>query len=120
MNVLPWTNAEFEQLKGRIYRQGQRAEKVTVVLPLTFASVNGERWSWCESKMRRLNSELSEAALIVNDKIEIATNPAAINKAWVPNPRDYEFKVDLSHADLTLTSLADLTLRQLLERFERP
>lgn len=56
VNVLPWTNAEFEQLKGRIYRQGQRVAKVMVVLPLTFASVNGERWSWCESKMRQHES----------------------------------------------------------------
>ena len=66
VNVLPWTNAEFEQLKGRIYRQGQRAQKVTVVLPLTFASVNGERWSWCESKMRRLKFKKSIADAAVD------------------------------------------------------
>ncbi len=66
VNVLPWTNAEFEQLKGRIYRQGQRAEKVTVVLPLTFAAVNGERWSWCESKMRRLKFKKSIADAAVD------------------------------------------------------
>jgi hypothetical protein len=66
VNVLPWTNAEFEQLKGRIYRQGQRAAKVTVVLPLTFASVNGERWSWCESKMRRLKFKKSIADAAVD------------------------------------------------------
>jgi len=66
VNVLPWTNAEFEQLKGRIYRQGQRAAKVSVVLPLTFASVNGERWSWCESKMRRLRFKKSIADAAVD------------------------------------------------------
>ena len=66
VNVLPWTNAEFEQLKGRIYRQGQRAEKVTVIVPLTFASVNGERWSWCESKMRRLKFKKSIADAAVD------------------------------------------------------
>lgn len=66
VNVLPWTNAEFEQLKGRIYRQGQRAAKVTVVLPLTFAMVNAERWSWCESKMRRLKFKKSIADAAVD------------------------------------------------------
>ena len=66
VNVLPWTNAEFEQLKGRIYRQGQRAEKMTVIVPLTFASVNGERWSWCESKMRRLKFKKSIADAAVD------------------------------------------------------
>ena len=39
VNVLPWTAAEFEQLKGRIYRQGQVADNVTVILPLTYADV---------------------------------------------------------------------------------
>jgi len=42
------TAAEFEQLKGRIYRQGQSRENVTMILPLTDAEVHGERWSWCQ------------------------------------------------------------------------
>ena len=59
INVLPWTNAEYEQIKGRIYRQGQTADKVEVIIPLTFAEVNGQRWSWCESKMNRLRFKKS-------------------------------------------------------------
>jgi len=39
VNVLRWTAAEFEQLKGRIYRQGR--DQATMILPLTFAEVNG-------------------------------------------------------------------------------
>ncbi len=66
INVLPWTAAEFEQLKGRIYRQGQRQKKVTIVLPLTYAIVNGERWSWCESKMHRLRFKKSIADAAVD------------------------------------------------------
>lgn len=66
INVLPWTNAEFEQLKGRIYRQGQHADKVTVIVPITYADVNGERWSWCGSKMRRLHFKKSIADAAVD------------------------------------------------------
>jgi Hypothetical methyltransferase len=66
VNVLPWTHAEFEQLKGRIYRQGQRQGRVTMVLPLTFAEVGGERWSWCESKMSRLHFKKSIADAAVD------------------------------------------------------
>jgi hypothetical protein len=58
---LPWTAAEFDQLKGRIYRQGQCQDKVTVVIPLTYAEVNGERWSWCKSRMNRLHFKKSVA-----------------------------------------------------------
>jgi superfamily II DNA or RNA helicase len=66
VNVLPWTAAEFEQLKGRIFRQGQAAEEVTMVIPLTFAEVRGQRWSWCESKMQRLRFKKSVADAVVD------------------------------------------------------
>jgi hypothetical protein len=66
VNVLPWTAAEFEQLKGRIFRQGQASDRVTLVIPLTYAEVNGERWSWCESKMQRLKFKKSVADAVVD------------------------------------------------------
>ncbi len=50
INSLPWTNAEYEQLIGRLYRQGSRFDQVRVIIPVTFAMVNGERWSYCESQ----------------------------------------------------------------------
>ncbi|MEP0746839.1 helicase-related protein [Coleofasciculus sp. FACHB-501] len=65
INVLPWTHAEFEQLIGRIYRQGQQ-NPVTIVIPLTYAHVNGERWSWCDSKMQRLRFKKSIADAAVD------------------------------------------------------
>jgi hypothetical protein len=66
INVLPWTRAEYDQLLGRIYRQGQVSkEEVAVIIPLTFAMVNGQRWSWCESKMNRLafKKSIADAAV---------------------------------------------------------
>jgi hypothetical protein len=66
VNVLPWTAAEFEQLKGRIYRQGQSRENVDIILPLTFAEINGQRWSWCASKMQRLRFKKSIADAAVD------------------------------------------------------
>jgi hypothetical protein len=66
INVLPWTHAEFEQLKGRIYRQGQRQDKVTLIIPLTYADVNGQHWSWCDSKMQRLRFKKSIADAAVD------------------------------------------------------
>ena len=47
---LPWTHAEFEQLKGRIFRQGQKSECVEVFVPLTYAIVNENHWSYCQSR----------------------------------------------------------------------
>jgi hypothetical protein len=66
INSLPWTNAEYEQLIGRLYRQGSRFDKVRVVIPVTFAMVSGERWSYCESKLHRLEYKKSIADAAVD------------------------------------------------------
>jgi SAM-dependent methyltransferase len=66
INALPWTNAEYEQLIGRLYRQGGKYDKVEVVVPVTFAMVNGERWSYCESKLHRLEYKKSIADAAVD------------------------------------------------------
>lgn len=66
INVLPWTNAEYEQLVGRLWRQGSRFDKVEVIIPVTFAMVNGQRWSYCESKLHRLEYKKSIADAAVD------------------------------------------------------
>ncbi len=70
LNVLPWTAAQYDQILGRVYRQGQRRD-VTVVLPLTYATVGGEHWSWCESKMQRLEFKRSIADAAVDGVVPI-------------------------------------------------
>lgn len=66
INSLPWTNAEYEQLVGRLYRQGSKFARVEVVIPVTFAMVHGERWSYCESKLHRLEYKKSIADAAVD------------------------------------------------------
>lgn len=66
MVILPWTNAEYEQIRGRVYRQGQKSDNVEIILPITYAEVNGERWSWCESKWKRIQFKKSIADACVD------------------------------------------------------
>ncbi|MBK9031570.1 MAG: methyltransferase domain-containing protein [Myxococcales bacterium] len=66
INCLPWTNAEYEQLVGRLWRQGSKFDRVQVIIPVTFATVNGERWSYCESKLQRLEYKKSIADAAVD------------------------------------------------------
>lgn len=66
INVLPWTNAEYEQLIGRLWRQGSKFSKVEVIIPVTFANVRGTRWSYCESKLERLEYKKSIADAAVD------------------------------------------------------
>lgn len=69
INSLPWTHAEFEQLKGRLYRQGQKYDHVDIFVPLTFADINCERWSWCESRWKRIQFKKSIADAAVDGVI---------------------------------------------------
>ncbi len=66
INVLPWTHAEYEQLLGRIHRQGQVKDTVDVIIPVTYATVEGERWSWCDSKLQRIQFKKSVADAAVD------------------------------------------------------
>lgn len=67
-NVLPWTNAEYEQIKGRIFRQGQK-QNVEFILPLTKAEVNGQEWSWCKTKLDRIHYKKTVADASVDGVI---------------------------------------------------
>ena len=66
INALPWTNAEYEQLVARLWRQGSKFDKVQVIIPVTFAMVNGQRWSYCDSKLHRLEYKKSIADAAVD------------------------------------------------------
>ena len=66
VNTLPWTHAEFEQLKGRIYRQGQQSDHVDIIVPLTYSVINQERWSWCDSRWKRIQFKKSIADAAVD------------------------------------------------------
>ncbi len=71
VNVLPWTNAEFEQLIGRVWRQGQTKDRVKVLIPMRFADVNGERWSYCETKLARIRYKKSIADAAVDGAVPV-------------------------------------------------
>lgn len=69
INCLPWTNAEYEQLIGRLWRQGQTSKKVEVIVPLTYAYVNGARWSYCDTKLQRIRYKKSIADAAVDGAV---------------------------------------------------
>ena len=44
---LPWTSAEYQQLLGRINRQGSIFDSVDIIIPqVTIETKNNEEWSW--------------------------------------------------------------------------
>jgi hypothetical protein len=65
LNVPPWTSAELEQLEGRLNRQGQTHETLSIITPVTYGIDNGERWSWDEGRLARLQNKqtIADAAV---------------------------------------------------------
>lgn len=49
---LPWTDSEYTQLKGRIYRQGSNFGEVEIVIPQVVIPLADREWSW---DMQRMN-----------------------------------------------------------------
>ena len=122
VNVLPWTAAEFEQLKGRIYRQGQQSSTVTMVLPLTFAEINGQHWSWCESKMHRLDFKKSVADAAVDGVVpegQLRSPAQAYHDvlAWLKRLETGDLRI-VSRQPIVVP-LADLSQEEFSERFKR-
>jgi len=62
---LPWTAAEYEQLIGRLYRQGSKFKEVEVFVPQVTLIHNDDEWSWDKLRMRRIKFKktLADAAL---------------------------------------------------------
>ena len=120
INALPWTHAEYEQLKGRLFRQGQTArdKKVQLMVPVTYATVNGERWSWCESKWQRLLFKKSIADAAVDGVVPEGQlrSPAQAYEdviAWLDRLDSGDIRaIDREVIRITLPDTAPETLRR--------
>ena len=62
---LPWTSAEYDQLIGRLCRQGSAFDKVEVIIPQVVLSHQGNVWSWDKQRWERIQwkKTLADAAI---------------------------------------------------------
>jgi Hypothetical methyltransferase/Helicase conserved C-terminal domain len=65
MLCLPWTNAEYEQIIGRIRRQGGAFGEVEIVVPQVVLDYEGDTWSWDRRRLAVIHYKrtLSDCAL---------------------------------------------------------
>jgi len=70
--TLPWTSAAYEQLVGRIYRQGSKFEEIEIFIPQVHLNHKGNKWSWDAIRHGRIKYKktLSDAAVdgVIPDK----------------------------------------------------
>jgi hypothetical protein len=69
LNIPPWTSAELEQLEGRLNRQGQIHDTLTIITPVTYGLDEGEKWSWDEGRLARLKNKQTIADAAVDGKM---------------------------------------------------
>jgi hypothetical protein len=54
---LPWTGAEFEQIIGRMHRQGSLFEHVEIFIPQVLFLAEGLTWSWDQLRMKVIETK---------------------------------------------------------------
>ena len=62
---LPWTDSEFTQLKGRIYRQGSKFNDVEIIIPQIYIPLEEREWSWDAQRLNLIKNKktLADAAV---------------------------------------------------------
>ena len=84
---LPWTSTEFEQSIGRLDRDGTVFEGIKIYIPLTYINLpSGDTWSWCHSKLARINSKKDIARAAVDGEIpdsQSILNPKEASRLWL-------------------------------------
>ena len=115
---LPWTSTDYEQAIGRFDREGFVFDSLDIHVPRTYALLsNGEEWSWCQSKLNRLENKRDIAKAAVDGEIPDSSNQLTPSKAtqywmgWLRRLSEEglneierkEIKVPLDEADNTET-----------------
>ena len=85
--TLPWTSTDFDQAIGRFDREGFAFSELNIHIPKTYAILStGAEWSWCESKLRRLENKRDIARAAVDGEIpdkESQLTPAKATQYWM-------------------------------------
>ena len=94
---LPWSNAEYQQIVGRLHRQGSRFDRVDVFIPIVV--LREERagiWSWDDKRLRCIEYKqtLADAALDgavpqgrLPSKMELQARSMKALEEWIENTR---------------------------------
>lgn len=117
--TLPWTNTDYEQAVGRFDREGFQFDTLSVHVPKTYAVLSdGQEWSWCESKLARIENKKGIARAAVDGEIPDTTQQLTPEKAtgywmgWLKRLSDEglneierkEIKVPLDETDAQVAS----------------
>ncbi len=85
--TLPWTSTDYEQAIGRFDREGFAFDRLDIHVPKTYAILSsGQEWSWCESRLLRLENKRDIARAAVDGEIpdtEGQLTPTKATQYWM-------------------------------------
>jgi superfamily II DNA/RNA helicase len=88
----PWTSSDWDQLVGRVDRQGSKFDHVEVVHPQINISAGGQKWSWDEIRLSTIKAKRTLANTVLDG---VLMNTETI-----------------SHSELTKSAIASLQRMQ--------
>ena len=72
---LPWTNAEYTQLIGRVNRQGSNFKQVNIIIPqVSIKLKDGKTWSWDEKRYNIIKTKRTLSDAVVDGRFASVFN----------------------------------------------
>ena len=95
--VLPWTDADYKQLKGRIHRQGSKFDNVEIIIPQVKIHLGGDDfWSWDMERYNLLKSKESLADIAVDGILpkKVRNNHSTLLKKSIKHLRKWKDRIN--------------------------
>jgi superfamily II DNA or RNA helicase len=92
---LPWTNANWIQLIGRLYRPGQ-TNKVTITVPMINIETDCQIWSWDKHRVDRINwkKTLADCAVDGNIPSDKIMDRASLEKTAINSLIEWKKRIE--------------------------
>ena len=85
--TLPWTSSDYDQALGRFDREGSVFKELHIHIPKTYMKLSsGEKWSWCESRIKRIENKRDISKASVDGEIPDSDQQLTPSKAtnyWI-------------------------------------
>ena len=108
--TLPWTDSEYTQLKGRIYRQGSKFGDVEIVIPQVFVDLDDKRWSWDKQRLQLIREKRTLADAAVDGIIPSKHVPSREKLCSDSLQALKKWKIRVSEGKITTIERNDLVL----------
>ncbi len=84
----PWTNSDYVQLVGRIYRQGSIFKEVDVIIPQVEITTDDGEWSWDKRRMLIIETKKTLGEAVMDGALQKAYNSEGLRSRLISMAMD--------------------------------